>query len=378
MAAGLMDELSHRMPPRIVEASPHGYPEWLAEIADRVRSTQFRIARGANAETIRLYWSIGRDIMDRRERLGWGSKVIERLASDLQREFPGRQGFSVSNLNYMRAMAAAWSPTEPMPPRIVEELPWGHVRALLDGLDNADDRDWYARMAVTQGWSRDVLRFQIQSDLRGRVGIAPSNFAQVLPQQESELAQQLTKDPYVFEVAGLTERISEHDLEQALIDRLQHTLLELGRGMALAGRQVRLTVDGVDRLIDLLLFHVEQLRYVVIELKVSEFEPEHLGQLSTYVAMVDDLVRSQAVHAPTVGLLLCTGKRESTVRYALAGTGAPVAVAQWQALPAEARAALPSAEELQTVVSDELAHRRGSTRLASREGQGTRLPQAPS
>lgn len=352
-----MGELSNRIPPRSVEETPEGYEEWLADIAARVRSTQFRIARGANAETIRLYWSIGRDILERRERQGWGAKVIERLSSDLQREFPGRQGFSVSNLNYMRAMVAAWQSDEPIPPRIVEELPWGHIRALLDGLDDADNRDWYARMAVGQGWSRDVLRFQIQSGLRGRAGVAPSNFAEALPPPDSDLAQQLTKDPYVFEVAALTERLSEHDLEQALVDRLQHTLLELGRGMALAGRQVRLTVDGVDRFIDLLLFHVEQLRYVVIELKVSEFEPEHLGQLSTYVAMVDDMVRNRAIHLPTVGLLLCTGKRESTVRYALAGTGAPVAVAQWQALPAEARAALPSAEELQTVVADELAHR---------------------
>lgn len=184
--------------------------------------------------------------------------------------------------------------------------------------------------------------------------------AAVLDRQEPvnvvDLAQQLTKDPYMFEVAALTERLSEHDLEQALMDRLQHTLLELGRGMALAGRQVRLSVDGVDRFIDLLLFHVEQLRYVVIELKVGEFEPEHIGQLSTYVAMVDDLVRNKEIHAPTVGLVLCTGKRESTVRYALAGSGSPVAVAQWQALPSEARAALPTAEELQTVVHAELAH----------------------
>lgn len=210
--------------------------------------------------------------------LGWGAKVIDRLAADLQREFPGRQGFSVSNLNYMRAMAAAW-PGE-VPPRIVEELPWRHIRVLIDGLDSREDRDWYAHMAVAEGWSRDVLRFQIDSRLKDRIGGAPSNFEAILPAPDSDLAQQLTKDPYVFEVSALTQRLTEHDLEQALMDRLQHTLLELGRGMTLAGRQVRLTVDGVDRYIDLLLFHVEQLRYVVIELKVSEFEPEHLGQLT--------------------------------------------------------------------------------------------------
>lgn len=158
-----MGELPDQIPPRSVEEMPEGYERWLADIAARVRSTQFRIARGANAETMRLYWSIGRDIVDRRDRQGWGAKVLVRLSADLQREFPGRLGFSVSNLNYMRAMVAAWPGAGAIPPRIVEELPWGHVRALLDGLDSVDDRDWYAQMAIEQGWSRDVLRFQVQS-----------------------------------------------------------------------------------------------------------------------------------------------------------------------------------------------------------------------
>ena len=372
-----MSDLPDPIPPRIVEELPEGYEQWLADLASRVRATQYRIARGSNAETIRLYWSIGRDIQQRRDRLGWGSKVIERLSSDLQREFPGRQGFSVTNLNYMRAMVVAW-PQDAIPPHIVEELPWGHVRALIDGLKSAEDRDWYGSMAVSEGWSRDVLRFQIDSNLRHRVGTAPSNFEGTLPPPDSDLAQQLTKDPYVFEVAALTQRLTERDLEQALMDRLEHTLLELGRGMTLAGRQVRLTVDGVDRHVDLLLFHVEQLRYIVIELKVTDFEPEHLGQLSTYVTMVDGMVRNPAIHAPTVGLLLCTGKRESTVRYALAGAGVPVAVAQWQALPSEARAALPSVEELQTVVHDELAHQMAILQQSQADQHDTTdVPQKP-
>lgn len=340
----------------LTTSMPAGYEEWLAAVSARVRATQHRIVRGANAETIRLYWSIGRDILDRRRQLGWGSKVIERLSSDLQREFPGRQGFSVTNLNYMRAMVTAWDTSGSIPPRIVEELPWRHVRTLLDGLDDTDDRDWYAHEAVAQGWSRDVLRFQIDSGLRQRLGTAPSNFSATLPPPDSDLAQQMTKDPYVFEVAALAGRMTEHDLEQALMDRLQHTLLELGRGMTLVGRQVRLTVDGVDWFVDLLMFHVEQLRYVVIELKVGKFDPGHLGQLGTYVTMVDDMVRNRDIHAPTVGLLLCTGRRENVVRYALASTAAPVAVAQWQGLPDDARAALPSVEELESVVYDELAH----------------------
>jgi predicted nuclease of restriction endonuclease-like (RecB) superfamily len=334
---------------------PEGYQEWLADVAARVRATQHRIARGSNQETIRLYWSIGRDIIERQERLGWGAKVIDRFSADLQRQVPGRRGFSPTNLKYMRMLAKGWPTLDAIGPQIVDQLPWGHIRALLDGLDDVDDRDWYAHQTVEQGWSRDVLRFQIQSRLRQRLAAAPSNFAATLPPPDSDLAQQITKDPYMFEIAALTDRMAERDLEQALIDRLQRTLMELGRGMTFVGRQVRLTVDGVDRFIDLLMFHVEQLRYVVIELKVGEFEPEQVGKLGTYVVMVDDLVRNRDIHAPTVGLLLCTGKHESTVRYALASTAAPMAVAQWQGLPDDARAALPSAEELEVVVQDELA-----------------------
>jgi predicted nuclease of restriction endonuclease-like (RecB) superfamily len=178
-----------------VEELPEGYQQWLTDLADRVRATQHRIARGSNAETIRLYWSIGADILDRRERLGWGSKVIDRLSADLRREFPGRQGFSMSNLNYMRSMVVAWPGSDSIPPRILEELPWGHIRELLDGLDSLDDRTWYAHKAVEQGWSRDVLRFQIHSGLRERTGIASSNFETTLPLPDSELAQQMTLHP---------------------------------------------------------------------------------------------------------------------------------------------------------------------------------------
>ncbi|QAY64722.1 DUF1016 family protein [Xylanimonas allomyrinae] len=334
---------------------PAGYEEWLVEVTTRVRATQVRIARIANAGTIGLYRSIGLDILDRQERLGWGAKVIRRLSADLTREFPDQRGWSPSNLNYMRMFAKRW-PSDDISQQLAEQLPWGHIMALLDKTDDTDELTWYAREAVAGGWSRDVLRFQITNDLRARAGAAPSNFTATLAPADSDLAQQLTKDPYVFEIATLTGRVKERDLEQALMDRLESTLLELGRGMALVGRQVRLSVDGVDRYIDLLLFHTEQFRYVVIELKVTDFEPEYLGQLGTYVTMVDDLIRKKDVHAPTVGLLLCTGKREATVRYALASTAAAVAVAQWQGLPADARGALPSVEELEGVVRAEFAH----------------------
>lgn len=317
------------------------------------------LARAANTEVLRLYWSIGRDILDRQSAAGWGSKIVTRLATDLSREFPDQRGWSASNLKNMRRIAEVWSTFDEFGQRAVGRLPWGHIVVLLERLTTRDERDWYAERAVENGWTRNVLEHHIKVNLRTALGAAPTNFTTALDSPDSELAQQLVKDPYVFEHLGLLERKAERDVEQALMDRLQDTMLELGRGMAFVGRQVRLTVpddhsDHVDEFyVDLLFFHVTQLRYVVVELKVGKFEPAHIGQLGTYVAIVDDQYRRPEIHAPTVGILLCTGKSGPTVRYALASTSAPVAVADYYGLPADARAALPSAEELQAIVDAE-------------------------
>lgn len=334
-----------------------GYAELLGELKERVRTTQLRAARAANTEVMRLYWSIGREIRDRQHLAGWGSKIIGVLATDLKREFPEQRGWSRSNLMYMHRAAGTWPTEAEFVQQAVGQLPWGHVTVLLDRLDTRDDRDWYAARAAEEGWSRAVLQNQIKVGLRASIGAAPANFEAALDPADSDLARQLVKDPYVFEHLGIVSTRLERDVEQALMDRLQDTLLELGRGMALVGRQVHLPLDGgAEFVIDLLLFHVEQLRYVVVELKVGDFAPAHLGQLGAYVAAVDGELRRPEVHAPTVGILLCTGKNVAAVRYALASSAAPVAVADYQGLPAEARAGLPSADELQAVVDAEIGH----------------------
>lgn len=346
-----------------IDSAPAGYAELLADLKARVRATQFRAARAANTEVLRLYWSIGRDILDRQKVAGWGAKVVEQLAADLQREFPDQRGWSRRSLLYMRQAAEAWPTEAEFVQQPVARLPWGHITVLLSRLQTRAERDWYAAEATEHGWSRAILEHQIKVGLRTALGAAPTNFTAALDAADSELAQQLVKDPYVFEHLALVQQAHERKVEQALMDRLQDTLMEFGRGMAFVGRQVRLIVpdDTSDRVaefyVDLLLFHVEQLRYVVIELKVGDFEPAHLGQLGFYVAVVDDQYRKPAVHAPTVGILLCTGKTGSVVRYSLASTSAPVAVADYQGLPPDARAALPSANELEAIVAAELDDR---------------------
>jgi len=180
---------------------------------------------------------------------------------DLRAAFPDQRGWSASNLQYMRGFTAAWPDLE-ISPQAVGKLPWGHVRALLDRLDTRQDGDWYAAQAVGQGWSRAVLEYQIGTGLHCRVGAAPSNFAEQLPPADSDLAQQLVRDPYVFDHLSLTGPVAERDLEQALMDRLQATVLEFGHGMAFVGRQARFDLDGDELVVDLLLVHVEQLRQV--------------------------------------------------------------------------------------------------------------------
>ena len=183
---------------------PAGYAELLEQLKARVRASRVRAARTANSELLKLYWSVGRDILDRQEHAGWGSRVIDRLAADLREEFPDQRGWSRRNLHYMRALAEAW-PEQDFVQQAAAQLPWGHLMVLLDKLSTRQERDWYAVAATEHGWSRDVLVHQVASRLAERIGSAPSNFAAALPAPDSELAQQLVRDPYVFDHLALSD-----------------------------------------------------------------------------------------------------------------------------------------------------------------------------
>ncbi|WP_182048032.1 YhcG family protein [Curtobacterium sp. ME26] len=323
---------------------PSGYAAELADLRAQVRAARFTAQRRVNTELVHLYWGIGASILRRQDDEGWGSNVIGRLAADLRAEFPDMRGFSPRNLAYMRAFAAAWG-DERILQQPVAELPWGHITVLLNRLDDHQLRDWYAERAGLHGWSRNVLEHHIRTAAHSRVQAAPSNFPATLPAGDSDLAQQLTKDPYVLDFLALDGDAKERHLEQALVDRIIDTLRELGEGFAFVGRQVHFDVHGDDFYVDLLFFHVEQLRYVVIELKTGKFKPEYLGQLGFYVALVDDRLR-RPQHADTVGLLLVADKNDAVVRYSLAGQHTPIGVASYDLLPPAVQAALPSEADL--------------------------------
>lgn len=331
-----------------IEGLPDGYGELLAQVKADVLATRLRATRIANAEMVGLYWRVGQLILDRQTRGGWGSRVIDRLSADLRRDLPDQRGWSRTNLTMMRALAETW-PNLPIGQHPVNQLPWGHIVQILGRVSGREDRDWYVAQDAANGWTRKVLEHHIATDLHSRAAAAPSNFEAVLDDADSELAAELVRDPYVFDFLGLTRRATERDVEQAMMNRLQDTLLELGNGFAFVGRQVRLEVDGDEFFIDLLLFNVEQLRYAVVELKIDKFKPEYTGQLSFYVTAVDDKLRRPGIHAPTVGILLCAGRNDAVVRYALQSTTAPVAVSTYtyDKLPPAERAALPAAKVIE-------------------------------
>jgi predicted nuclease of restriction endonuclease-like (RecB) superfamily len=251
----------------------------------------------------------------------------------------------------MRAFATAW-PDRTIVQRSIAQLPWRHHIALLEKLDDADLRLWYAAAALERGWSRDVLAHQIAGRFHERAARAVTNFASALQDERSDLAQQATRDPYLFDFIGTTESWRERELEESLVEHVGKFLLELGRGFAFLGRQVRLELGGDEFYCDLLFYHVELRCYVVIELKAVDFDPAFLGQLGLYMAVVDDRLARDG-DKPTIGLLLCRTKKNVVAEYALRGYRAPIGVAEWTtaittSLPDEFSSSLPSIAELES------------------------------
>jgi predicted nuclease of restriction endonuclease-like (RecB) superfamily len=330
-----------------VSEPPDSYPALLAELKQRIRSARLTAALSVNRELILLYWSIGRDILARQRAEGWGTKVIDRLAADLRRAFPEMTGISARNLKYMRAFAEAW-PGEKIVQQVAAQLPWGHNTHLLDAVKSSAEREWYARQAIHHGWSRSVFVHQIESGLITRQGNALTNFSRTLPAVQSELAQQIIKDPYSFDFLSLAPDIQERDLERGLIEHLRSLILELGKGFAFVGSQYHLEVGGQDYYLDLLFFHLRLRCFVILELKVEDFKPEFAGKMNFYLSAVDEHLRHPD-DQPSIGIILCKGRNEVIVEYALRDTSKPMGVAAYRlspALPEKLKRDLPTVEDL--------------------------------
>ena len=344
------------MTTKSIPTIPEGYAHWLAELKTRIASARQRAVLSVNQEQIRLYWQIGRDILERQRDQGWGAKVIDRLAGDLKDSFPDIKGFSSSNLKYMRHFAEH-CPDGLIGQQPADQLPWFHIVVLMTRLDDPAQREWYAQHTVQLGWSRSTLSLHIKNQLHLRQANAVTNFAARLPDAQSDLASETLKDPYLFDFLGLGDEAHERDIENALIRHITRFLLELGAGFAFVGRQYKLDVGGDEFFMDLLFYHTRLKCYVVVELKATAFKPEHAGQLNFYLSAVDAQIKAPE-DKPTIGLLLCKEKNRLVAEYALSGIERPIGVANYElvrALPEPLDTSLPSIEEIEAELQQDLA-----------------------
>ncbi|MDY6936899.1 MAG: PDDEXK nuclease domain-containing protein [Cyanobacteriota bacterium] len=327
---------------------PDDYDAFLSNLKERIRTAQVRAALAVNQELIWLYWQIGRDILMRQQQQGWGAKVIARLAKDLKKAFPHMKGFSRTNLLYMRSFADAY-PDEQIVQQVAGQIPWFHNCVLLDKVKDPTERLWYIQETVEHGWSRSVLVYQIESGLYHRQKGAITNFERTLPAPQSELAQQLIKNPYSFDFLSLSQEAEERELEQALVKHIREFLLELGVGFAFMGNQYVLEVDGRQYRLDLLFYHVRLRCFIVIDLKKGEFLPEYSGKMNFYVSAVDEQLRHPD-DQPTIGLILCKSKSQTIAEYALRNVSTPIGITthRWKSeLPESLKGSLPTVEQLE-------------------------------
>jgi predicted nuclease of restriction endonuclease-like (RecB) superfamily len=332
---------------------PADYAAWLSDLKSRIAGARARAALAANAEQITLYHDLGRDILARQGREGWGAKVIDRLSADLSAAFPDMKGLSSRNLKYMKHFALE-CPEARFGQQSAAQLPWFHIVTLITQVPDPAVRAWYAGQAIGQAWSRDTLTAQIRSQLHLRQGSAQTNFPQRLPAEQASLAVAVLKDPYRLDFLGLGEEAHERDIESALMRHITRFLLELGQGFAFLGRQVRIEVGGDEFFIDLLFYHTRLKCHVVVELKATAFKPEYAGQLNFYLSAVDAQVRAPD-DRPTIGLLLCKTKNRLVAEYALSGMDKPMGIAEYhlvKALPEPLDTCLPSIEQLEAGLAD--------------------------
>lgn len=326
------------------------YKDLLGEIKKKVKSAQLKAAVAVNKQLIQLYWEIGFSILKKQESTKWGSKVIEKLAKDLRSIFPDMKGFSPRNIQYMVTFAREY-PDTPITQQPVAQIPWGHNTLLLDKLSDSSLRGWYANKTIENGWSRSVLLHWVDSGLHKRQGKAITNFKNTLQTPQSDLANEILKDPYNLDFLILREKFNEKELEDSLICHIQKFLVELGTGFAFVGKQYPIKAGKKDLYIDLLFYHLKLRCYVIVELKAREFDSRDAGQMSAYLSAVDDLLRHDGDN-PSIGMILCKTKDNVFAEYVLRNFNRPIGIAEYEtkiieSLPDDLKGSLPSIKEIE-------------------------------
>lgn len=321
-------------------------------VKQEVLRSQYRAVRAVNIELIYMYWHIGKIIL---ENAKWGNRFIDNISVDLTLAFPKTTGFSVRNLKYMKKFALEY-PDFKFVQEVLAQITWYHNVILMEMVKEIEERKWYINETIKNGWSTNILKKYIKNKLYERQAVAEkvSNFENILPDVQSDLALQTLKDPYLFGFISLKGKIRELEIENAMIDRIRDVLIELGKGFAFVGNQYKLTVGDKDYFIDLLFYHVQLKCYIVVELKAREFEPADAGQLNFYLSVVDDLVRGEEDN-PSIGLLLCKNRDKFTAEYSLKDINKPIGVSEYKLLediPEYLQSQLPKAEDIELHIQD--------------------------
>ena len=327
------------------------YSVLLQNIKQRIREAQYQALKAVNKELIRLYWDIGQIIVKRQNAEGWGKSIVEKLASDLQKEFPGLLGFSVSNLWRMRNFYLNYEKNTNLAP-LVREISWSHNISILESCNDDLEREFYIRMTRRMGWSKNVLIHQIENQTYEKTLLNQTNFKKTLPPKIKTQAHLAVKDEYALDFLHLKENHDEQELEQALLTRMNRFLIEMGGAFAFMGNQYRIEVGGQEFFIDILLYHRRLHCLVVIELKVGEFKPEYVGKMQFYLAALDDLIK-QKNEKPSIGIILCKEKNRTIVEYALRESRKPIGVAQYRMvtqIPEKLKAELPAPEQIRLLL----------------------------
>ena len=361
------------------------YLRLLAQVKQRVRLAQQRAIYSANDEMLRMYWDVGHLLSNAQKQIGWGNGALKRLAVDMRNDYPEIKGFSVRNCQCMIQFYNEYnqeltlpkdaSPITQSPIAQLERtntqssiaqlpkynftlpvlhLPWGHNIILIQRVKDVKARYWYMVQTITNHWTQDYLIDAIKQDYYKRHGALANNFDVALPQPEAEEVKSMLKDPYLFDMLTFKDKFDERDIELGLVREVEKFLLEMGTGFAFMGRQYHLEVSGDDYYIDLLMYNTFMHRYMVIELKNTEFMPEYIGKLNFYCSAVDDVLCREGDNK-TIGLLLCRTKDKIKAEYALRDINKPIGVSDYELgnmLPNDLRSSLPSIEDIERDLSE--------------------------
>ena len=358
------------------------YLQWVNELCMRYRQSQIKAAVKVNTEMLKFYWSLGRDIVTLKAEDRWGSKFFHNLSRDLKEANPSTTCFSPKNLLYMKNFYCMYQPYFEIGQQVADQLgenvflpqlgakngsyeigqqladqlendifltPWGHHMLLIDKFFKEPQKAlFYVHQTVKNGWSRNVLHNFIDSSLYERQGKALSNFKSTLPNVDSDLAQEITKDPYNFAFTGITKPYNERILKDALLNNITKFLTELGTGFAYVGKEYRLQIGEKENFIDLLFYNLNLSCYIVLEVKIGSFTFADVGQLGGYVVACNHLLRKEGRDNPTIGILICKEKDRIQAQYALESSSQPIAISEYDLerfYPEKLEGTMPTIEE---------------------------------